>query len=275
VPAEPDPVVRRYRLITLLTDFGLDDAYVGVMKGVILRINPDVLLVDLTHAVPPQQILPGALMLRNAVAFFPDGTIHLAVVDPGVGSTRRPLLIETDRGFLVGPDNGVLCPAAAVMGRPRARLLANEKFFLHPVSETFHGRDIFSPVAAHLSCGVAPEAIGPMLESIVELELPQPRRSGATIAGEVVHVDHFGNLVTNISLEGLPRFPAQQVCVSISGTPIGTLLATYSAAPEGGSLALLGSWGTVEIAVRNGSAAKMFAAGPGTPVTVVVESRDA
>jgi hypothetical protein len=261
-------------LITLLTDFGLNDAYVGIMKGVILRINPDIRVVDLTHAVPPQQVLAGALMLRNAVGFFPDGTIHLAVVDPGVGSARRPLLIETDRGFLVGPDNGVLSPAAALMGRPRARLLANEKFFLHPVSQTFHGRDIFAPVAAHLACGVTPEAVGPVLDSIVELELPVPRRSGATIAGEVVHVDHFGNLVTNISLDALPRFPAQQVYVSISRTRIGTLLATYSAAPEGGPLALVGSWGTVEIAVRNGSAAKMFAAGTGTPVTVVVESRD-
>jgi S-adenosylmethionine hydrolase len=263
------------RLITLLTDFGLDDAYVGIMKGIILRINRDIRVVDLSHSVPPQQILAGALMLRTAAGFFPDGTVHLAVIDPGVGSTRRPLLIETDRGFLVGPDNGVLCPAAAVMGRLRARVLANEKFFLHPVSQTFHGRDIFAPVAAHLASGVAPEVVGPVLGSIVELELPQPRHNGATIAGEVVHVDHFGNLVTNIRLDVRPRFLAQQVCVSIKGTPIGTLLATYSAAPEGGPLALLGSWGTVEIAVRNGSAAKMFAAGTGTPVTVVVESRDA
>jgi hypothetical protein len=262
-------------LITLLTDFGPDDAYVGTMKGVILRINPDVRLVDLTHAVPPQRILAGALMLRNAVGFFPDGTIHLAVVDPGVGSARRPILIETDRGFLVGPDNGVLCPAAAVMGRRGVRSLANEKFFLHPVSQTFHGRDIFAPVAAHLSRGVTPEELGPVLDLIVALELPVPRRSGGTIAGEVVHVDHFGNLMTNISADALPHFPAQQVCVSIGGTSIGTLLAMYSAAPEGAPLALVGSWGTVEIAVRNGSAAKMFTAAPGTPVTVVVESRDA
>jgi S-adenosylmethionine hydrolase len=262
-------------LITLLTDFGLDDAYVGIMKGVILRINPDIRVVDLTHSVPPQQILAGALMLRNAVGFFPDGTIHLAVVDPGVGSARRPLVIETDRGFLVGPDNGVLYPAAVVMGHPRARLLANEQFFLHPVSQTFHARDIFAPVGAHLASGVTPAAMGPVLDSMVEIELPMPRRSGTTVAGEVVHVDHFGNLVTNIGPDAVPRFPAQPVCVSINGTPIGTLLATYSAVPEGGALALLGSWGTVEIAVRNGSAAKIFAAGPGTPVTVVVESRDA
>jgi S-adenosylmethionine hydrolase len=154
-------------------------------------------------------------------------------------------------------------------------LLANEELFLHPVSRTFHGRDVFAPVAAHLASGVTPEKLGPVLDAIVELELPVPHRSGAAIAGEVVHVDRFGNLVTNISADTLPCFPARQVCVSIGSTPIGTLLAAYSAASEGAPLALLGSWGTVEIAVRNGSAAKMFAAGPGTPVTVVVESRDA
>jgi S-adenosylmethionine hydrolase len=169
----------------------------------------------------------------------------------------------------------VLCPAAAVMGRRGARLLANEQFFLDPVSQTFHGRDIFAPAAAHLASGVTPEKLGPVLDAVAALELPMARHSGATIVGEVVYVDHFGNLVTNIGADALPRFPAQQVCVSINGKPIGTLLATYSAAPEGAPLALRGSWGTVEIAVRNGSAAKMFAAGPGTPVTVVVESRDA
>jgi hypothetical protein len=179
-------------LITLLTDFGLDDAYVAIMKGVMLRINSDVRLVDLTHAVPPQQILAAALILRSAVGFFPNGTIHVVVVDPGVGSARRPILIETNRGLLVGPDNGVLCPAGALMGRRRSLLLANEKFFLHPVSQTFHGRDIFAPVAAHLSRGITSEEFGPVLDSIAELEIPAPRRIGSTVAGEVVHVDHHG-----------------------------------------------------------------------------------
>ncbi|MGD0950153.1 MAG: SAM-dependent chlorinase/fluorinase [Candidatus Binatia bacterium] len=261
-------------LITLLTDFGLDDAYVGIMKGVMLRINPAVRLVDLTHAVPPEQVLAAALILRSAVAFFPEGTIHVAVVDPGVGSARRAILIEADRGTLVGPDNGVLCPAAALMGRRKARWLANEKFFLRGVSQSFHGRDIFAPVAAHLSRGVTPEEFGPVLDSIVEVDIPAPRRFGSTVVGEVVHVDRFGNLVTNITGDALACFPAQQLWVSISGTRIGALRAAYSVVAEGAALALLGSWGTVEVAVRNGSAAKMFAAGPGTPVTVVVESRE-
>lgn len=262
-------------LITLLTDFGLDDAYVGIMKGVILRIHPTVRLIDLTHAVPPQRIVAGALMLRSAVGYFPDGSVHLAVIDPGVGSGRRPIMIETDRGLLVGPDNGILCPAAAVLGRGRARLLANERFFVRPVSQTFHARDIFAPVAAHLSRGVAPKEVGPELDGIVELALPVPRQSGAAVAGEVVHVDHFGNLITNITADLVSRFPAQPVSVSINETPIGALLATYSGVLEGAPVALIGSWGSVEIAIRNGNAAETFAAGPGTPVTVALESRNA
>ena len=262
-------------LITLLTDFGTDDTFVGVMKGVILGINADARLVDLTHAVPPQRVMAGALLLRSAVEFFPRGTIHLAVVDPGVGSTRRPILIETDSGLLIGPDNGVLCPAAALMGRRTARLIANDEFFRHPVSQTFHGRDLFAPVAAHLSRGVSPEAFGPGLDSVMELEVPMPQRTDSAISGEVVHVDHFGNLVTNISADALARFPARKVSVTISGTPIAGPVSAYAVVPEGSPLAIVGSWGTLEIAVRNGSAVSMFAAGPGTPVTVVLESRDA
>jgi S-adenosyl-L-methionine hydrolase (adenosine-forming) len=262
-------------LITLLTDFGSAEAFVGIMKGVMLSINPDARLVDLSHAVPPQHIMAGALLLRSAVPFFPQGTVHLVVVDPGVGSSRRPILIETDTGFLVGPDNGVLCPAAALMGRRVIRLIANETFFRHPVSRTFHGRDVFAPVAAHLSRGVAPEAFGSVIDSITELKVPEARCTGSTISGVVVHVDHFGNLVTNITAEALPRFPAQQVSVSITGTPVAGPVSAYTAVAEGSPLAIVGSWGTLEVAVRNGSAADMFAAGPGTPVTVVLESRDA
>src|SRR5574341_933497 len=147
------------------------------MKGVILGINADVRLVDLTHAIPPQQILRGALVLRTAVSAFPAGTIHVAVVDPGVGSTRRPILIESEAGWLVGPDNGVLSLAATAL-RPRSiRQVQNEQFFRKPVSQTFHGRDIFAPVAAHLSRGVAPDAFGPLRESMVELGVPPVQRS--------------------------------------------------------------------------------------------------
>lgn len=258
-------------IITLLTDFGTADAFVGIMKGVALGLNPHAQLVDLTHAVRPQQILPAALILRSAVRFFPAGTVHVAVVDPSVGSARRPIVIETEQGCLVGPDNGVLSLAAAVLGRRTVRLIENEAFFRQPVSQTFHGRDVFAPVAAHLSRGVALEALGSRLDSIVELTVPAAQATASGLRGEVIHVDHFGNLLTNIDADAC--FPAQRVSVSIDGKPVAGPVDAYAAVPEGTALAIVGGWGVMEIAVRNGSAAQTFAAGPGTPVTVDLESK--
>lgn len=262
-------------IITLLTDFGVSDAFAGVMKGIILDINPDARIVDLTHAVPPQQVLPAALILRSAVPFFPADTIHVAIVDPGVGSERRALVIETVHGLLVGPDNGVLSLAAPLVERHMVRQITNESFFRRPVSQTFHGRDIFAPVAAHLANGVDPQQFGPAVDAIVELALPPLRRTPTALCGEVIYVDHFGNLVTNIDAEALYSFPVQAVSVSINGTQVAGPLTAYAAVPPGTLLAIMGSWGVLEIAVRNGSAAETCAAGPGTPVTVDVESRDA
>jgi S-adenosyl-L-methionine hydrolase (adenosine-forming) len=259
-------------IITLLTDFGTADAFVGIMKGVILGINPDARVIDLTHAIPPQQILPAALVLRSAVGAFPAGTIHVAVVDPEVGSARRPILIETDTGLLIGPDNGVLSLAALVMGRRRVRSIENQELFRHPLSHTFHGRDVFAPVAAHLSRGIPYKHIGAELTSMVELTVPATQQTASEISGEIVYVDHFGNLVTNIAADAIAHFPAQQLSVSIGRKPVVGLVTAYAAVPDGTPLAIVGSWGMLEIAVRNGNAARMLAAGPGTPVTVVVES---
>lgn len=258
-------------LITLLTDFGTDDAFVGIMKGVILGIHPDARVVDLTHAIPPQQIMIGALVLRSAVDAFPAGTVHVAVVDPGVGAARRPILIDTEMGILIGPDNGLLSLAATVMRRRTVRLIENESLFRHPVSRTFHGRDIFAPVAAHLARGVEPAECGPRIDSMVELSIPVPQRADSAINGEVLYVDRFGNLVTNIDAAAISSFPAQHVSVSISGNRVAQLVTAYATVPEGRPLAVVGSWGLLEIAVRNGRAASLFAAGPGTPVTVVME----
>ena len=180
-----------------------------------------------------------------------------------------PSSIETPHGFLVGPDNGVLSLAAAVLGCRQVRLIENAEFFRQPVSQTFHGRDIFAPVAAHLSRGVAPDTLGPRIDSIVELTVPEPRSSASGVRGEVIYVDHFGNLLTNIDADALAHFPVQRVSVSIDGKPVAGPVNAYAAVPEGTALAIVGSWGVVEIAVRNGSAAQTFAAGPGTPVTVV------
>jgi S-adenosylmethionine hydrolase len=263
------------RIITLLTDFGASDGFVGIMKGVILGINPDVRLIDLTHAVPPQQTMPAALVLRSAVGAFPDGTIHLVVVDPGVGSARRPIVIETDAGFLIGPDNGVLSLAANTLRRRIVRVIENPAFFRHPVSHTFHGRDVFAPAAAHLSRGVPAHDFGPAFTSIVELAAPAAHCSESAVSGQVVYVDHFGNLVTNVDANAITCFPGRRLSVSISGRPVVGPVTAYAAVPEGALLAIVGSWGMLEIAVRNGNAAGTLAAGPGTPVTVVVESRDA
>ena len=259
-------------VITLLTDFGTSDPFVGIMKGVILGINPSARCVDLTHAISPQQIRGGALALRSAVPFFPAGTIHVAVVDPGVGSARRPILIETEKGFLIGPDNGVLSLAATTLQRRCARLIENEHFLRPPVSHTFHGRDIFAPAAAHLSRGAMPAEFGPSLDSTVELVLPAVQSIGSTLRGEVVYVDHFGNLITNIAADVLASFPARKLSVTIKATRIAGPVTAYAAVSEGTALAMVGSWGMLEVAVRNGNASQMFAAGPGTPVTVVMES---
>jgi S-adenosylmethionine hydrolase len=262
-------------LITLLTDFGTQDAYVAIIKGVILRIDPTAQIIDITHAVPPGDVRVAAFLLRSAVRFFPRGAIHVVIVDPGVGSKRRPILIETDGAIFVGPDNGVLAPAADVLYRQTIRHIQNRAYFLHPVSQTFHGRDIFAPVAAHLARGVAPAEIGPAVDAPVELAFPAAHCDQSGITGQVMYVDHFGNLITNIETELLVRFPAHGLSVSINQKRVAGPVSAYAAVAEGMPLAIIGSWGVMEIAVRNGSAADMFAAGPGMPVTVVLESRDA
>lgn len=259
-------------IITLLTDFGTTDAFVGIMKGVIAAIHPAARVIDLTHAIPPQQVLAGALALRSAVDFFPPGTIHVAVVDPGVGSARQPLLVETDGGWLIGPDNGLLWLAAQRLRLRSARLLENREFFRQPVSQTFHGRDVFAPSAAHICRGVDPSQVGGVLEHIVALPIPVVEHTADGIAGVVLYVDHFGNLVTNIEAETLAGFPAPQVSVSIRGMHIAGPVSAYTSVPEGQPLAIVGSWGMLEIAVRNGSAAEVLAAGPGVPVTLAVKS---
>ncbi|MCK6556686.1 SAM-dependent chlorinase/fluorinase [Candidatus Binatia bacterium] len=258
-------------IVTLLTDFGTADAYVGVMKGVMLGIDRGLRIVDLTHAVPPQAVRVGALLLRQAVTHFPAGTVHLAVVDPGVGSARRPVLAVCDTGYLVGPDNGLLAPAAAVLGVREVRALENPRYFRAPVSRTFHGRDIFAPVAAHLAFGTPPEACGPPLTALAPLSLPEPAVTAGGIAGEVLYVDRFGNLITNIDAGLLARFRGGTLSVTICQTLVAGPVAAYAAVPGATPLAIVGSWGTLEIAVRDGNAADYFAAAAGTPVTVAWE----
>ena len=248
-------------LITLLTDFGLSDTYVGQMKGAILGIAPSVHLVDLTHAVPPQDVLAGAFLLWTAVEPFGRDAVHLAVVDPGVGSSRRALAMRCARGdIFVGPDNGLLMPAVERLGGVSCAVeLSDSRYWRPALSSTFHGRDIFGPVAAHLANGIELEALGPRTEHFVPLELPQ--RDG--LAGEIVHVDTYGNLVTNIPGDVLPP----HYIVHIRGCAVRPA-ANYAAVAPGDLLALVGSAGLLEISARDTSAARVLEARRGARLIV-------
>jgi S-adenosyl-L-methionine hydrolase (adenosine-forming) len=259
------------RIISLLTDFGTQDGFAGIMKGVIFGINPAVSIVDLSHEVPPQDILTGALILRSAVPFFPPGTIHVSVVDPGVGSVRRAIVVETATAFLVGPDNGLLSLAAPPDSVRRVTHLTNSRYFLPHPSHTFHGRDIFAPVSAHLSRGVPPEDFGPSAPDMERLALPPVEHAPPKITGSVIAIDRFGNLVTNIAADDVLPFPRDRLSVSIGPVQIYGLVPSYAAVSVGTVAALINSWGMLEIAVRNGSAARRLGVQRGSPVTVTHE----
>lgn len=253
-------------LIVLLTDFGLKDHYVGVMKGVILGINPKARLVDLSHEIPSQGVLDAYFMLSNSYPYFPDGAIFVAVVDPGVGTEREILAVQTDRHTFLAPDNGLL----GFLGEKirRAVCVRNRKYALHPVSATFHGRDLFAPAAAHLSLGLDLGELGPEAGSIRKLAPPTPRvtREGV-ILGEVVAIDRFGNLVTNIPAQ--PLASADAVKVRVGRTTIERLSPSYAAGPPGQPIAVAGSTGTLEISINRGNASRKLGARVGTPVRVL------
>lgn len=254
-------------IITLTTDFGSRDAYAGVMKGVILSIAPHATVIDITHAVPPQDVRHAGFVLASAIPYFPPDAIHVAVVDPGVGTERRPIAVETQRARYVAPDNGIL--TFALQRDPPVRIvhLTNEEHWLPSVSATFHGRDIFAPVAAHLACGVPIEALGESIDVIEELPLSRPvRRPDGSILGHVQYIDHFGNCVTDIPVEWLP--PDAFVWVEVAGTRVGGLAPAYAAVAPGDPVALIGSTGYLEIAVREGNAAQRFGISVGDPVVV-------
>jgi len=272
-------------ILTLLTDFGTEDEYVGVMKGIILSIAPDVRLVDLSHQVPPQDIRRAAFLLMNAVPYFPPDTVHLAVVDPGVGTARRPVAVRTPVGTFVGPDNGLFSWVLERVPKWTAVEIREPAYQLPLASSTFQGRDIFAPVAAHLAAGVPLEKLGPRVEDPVWLPPPRLEISDFAAEGEVLYADRFGNLVTSIgylvrsedtlalkSAFGpqavLPVFPAGDAGVVVGNVQLRGIRRTYGEAAVGELLALVGSSGFLEIAVRQGSAAAALGAAPGTPVTL-------
>jgi S-adenosylmethionine hydrolase len=258
-------------LITLTTDFGTQDAYVGLMKGVMAGIAPGVVFVDLTHEVPPQGVRSAACLLWTAIPYFPQESVHLAVVDPGVGTARRPLAARTPWGFLVGPDNGVFSYVWTAAPPDMIVQLEAHAYQRPVVSSTFHGRDIFAPAAAYLAAGVPLEALGSLLTDPVRLPPPYLDLSGGDILGEVLHVDHFGNAITSIgrlvweghilhldpafgSLRSIVLLPEETVSVVAGGQDFGPIRRAYGEVAPGERLALVGSEGMLELAVSHGHA---------------------
>ncbi|HET6323957.1 MAG TPA: SAM-dependent chlorinase/fluorinase [Planctomycetaceae bacterium] len=262
-------------LITLTTDFGFSDSYVAQMKGAILTIAPDVVLIDVTHKIPPQDRGVAAAVLADAVGAFPAGTIHLVVVDPGVGTPRRAVAVEVrgpgDAGELrfVAPDNGVLTRVMEGRSISRAVQLTESRFWRASVSRTFHGRDVFGPVAAHWSLGIDLAEFGPPLDSpLVELALPQPTRQGQSVCGEVLRTDTFGNLITNIPATQLPEADWPRLTVEIGTQRIQGISRAYLDRSVGELVAVIGSSGLLEIAICCGHAGEILAAWSGDKVVV-------
>jgi S-adenosylmethionine hydrolase len=262
----------RKPIITLLTDFGTKDHYVASMKGVILNINPRCLLIDITHQVSPHDIREGALILANTYSFFPKGTIHLSVVDPGVGGARKPILLVTQNYYFVGPDNGLLTMITQKESVKQIIALDKQKYHLAQVSTTFHGRDIFAPVAAHLSLGIKPNALGHKMDSLEGLGFEAPFIKEGKLSGEILHVDTFGNLVSNIDEGKFSRFVQGRPFVIRAGRKtIRGLKKGYWEGKKDEPIALFGSGGLLEISVREGNAQKILKMKRGDCIEIITK----
>jgi S-adenosylmethionine hydrolase len=262
--------------ITFLSDFGLKDDFVGTCHGVMKRIAPDAQIIDITHGIPPQAVLQGALVLANTIGFMPVG-IHLAIVDPGVGGPRRPLALRDgeDRIF-VGPDNGLLLPAAGRGGIVAVHELANPAYALGTISRTFHGRDLFSPAAAHLARGVPLEELGPPLdpEGLVSLDLPEPKLGDGTALATLLYVDSFGNIALNLTrddVEGIGIVSGTRVEIELSGERYYAVMArTFADARAGDVILYEDSYKNMSLAISRGSAARMLHAMPGQDIRITL-----
>jgi S-adenosylmethionine hydrolase len=258
------------RVITLLTDFGWADGYPGVMKGVILGISPSVQIVDITHEVEPQNVVQAMLLLAQSAPYFPPNTIHVAVVDPGVGTARRAIAARLGKAYFVGPDNGLislLLQRALDEGQPTHIVhLTRPEYWLPRVSNVFHGRDLFAPVAAYLAEGIPLEELGEAINDPVRLSIPRPERTNDALRGQITLIDHFGNLSTNITSEDLAG--RRDVLVRVGEVQIGRLVETFDGGEPGDLVALIDSSGALAIAQVRGSAAKRLNASVGDPVYV-------
>jgi S-adenosyl-L-methionine hydrolase (adenosine-forming) len=267
--------VTQQRIVTLTTDFGLHDHYVGAMKGVILGVNPEVRLVDICHSVQAFDVLDGALTIAQTYRYFPSDTIHLVVVDPGVGSERRPILVTTEKHMFIAPDNGVLSMVYEREERISVRHITSEHYFLQPVSATFHGRDVFARVAGYLSKGMEVAKFGEEIGDYVRFAAPRPKAiNERMLRGVVLKVDEFGNIVTNITAQdaaALFQAQAPSFKLMVGSTEITRMARSYSEGGPGEPFAILGSMGFLEVAVNRGSAAQALAAQKGTEVGLILE----
>jgi S-adenosylmethionine hydrolase len=255
-------------VITLTTDFGLRDPFVGIMKGVILSLCPSARLVDLTHEIPAHDVQGGGLALEAAIPFFPAGTVHLAVVDPGVGTARRAIAVRREQCYLVGPDNGLFTFAFQEAGWTAVGLAAPE-YRLAEVSRTFHGRDVFAPAAAYLAAGVPLERLGPSVADPVRLPRPRCHLEGRELIGEVIDADRFGNLLTSIPAGRLGEIPGHgPLTLDVAGRLVSGPVEAYAEGREGEPTAIVGSTGRLEIFVKGGSARDRMGVGRGTVVRV-------
>lgn len=264
-------------IITLTTDFGLNDHFVGAMKGVILEIEPAAQIIDISHAVQPFDILDGALTVSQAYSYFPSGTVHLVIVDPGVGTARRPIILTGDRHLFVAPDNGVLSLIYDREQRISVRHVTAEHYFLQPRSNTFHGRDIFSPVAAYLSKAVDPDRFGEEVTDYVRFAAPRPKPvDEKTLRGTVLKVDRFGNLITNITpndVPGLFAATSRAFKIVLGKGQVTRICANYAEGAPGEMFGILGSMGFLEIATNRGSAFQLLGAGKGSEVSVLMDGK--
>ena len=263
-------------IVTLTTDFGLNDHFVGTIKGVILDIVAGVEIVDICHSVQAFDVLDGALTIAQAYSYFPNGTVHLVVVDPGVGTARRPIIVTSERHHFVAPDNGVLSLVYGREERLHVRHVTAEHYYLQPVSNTFHGRDIFAPIGAYLAKGVDAEKFGEEITDFVRFNAPKPKPvDGNTIRAVILKVDRFGNLVTNVTPQDVPALFQPQpppFKILIGKREITELHTNYAQGVPGSIFGILGSMGYLEIAANRGSAAQLLGTGKGTEVSLVIES---
>jgi len=258
-------------IITLTTDFGLSDHFVATMKGVIRGISPLADIIDITHDVRPFEITQASFLLSQAYPYFPKKTVHVAVVDPGVGTARRPILVEAAGQYFIGPDNGIFGMIFSREKKHKVRAITAERYFLQPLSRTFHGRDVFAPVAAHLTRGVLPSKFGKLIKDYLKPMSEKPIQTGRRIwTGTILHVDRFGNLITNFHRNDFPTLQLRPFELAIGTVTIRRLALTYSECESNEPVLIIGSSGYAEVAVNQGSAARLLGCGVGAPVELTI-----